>query len=520
MESKISYPVGIQTFSEIINEGYLYVDKTRILYDLVKNNKYIFLSRPRRFGKSLLISTIEAYFQGRKELFEGLAVSLLEKDWSAYPVIRFDLSGESYERPDKVVKRLNVILSRYEEIYGSNSVEETPAARFGGLIRRAAKQTGKKVVILVDEYDKPMVDNIHDEELTEGFKSELRGFYSVIKESDEFIHFAMLTGVTKFSHVSIFSGLNNLSDISMLAQYNDICGISESEFHNYFGSSISNYAATHKNTEAEVWQDFKFNYDGYHFSKSEEGIYNPYSVLKAFKFNEIEQYWFQSGTPDFLVKIIKKNPYALYDLEGQYFKSADLSDITHPEADSHAIFYQAGYLTIKGYDKETQRYMLGFPNEEVRAGFWDSLYRQYIFKGAFRSTFDIYTFLDEIKTGNVEDFMKRLQALVSSISPGVDKGKEVHFQNVMQIVFKMLGLNVKTEVESSNGRCDMTVETPSYAFVFEFKINATAEKALNQIKEKGYANRFKADSRKVYLIGSNFSTETNELDSFLIEPLN
>ena len=517
MDGKIKYPVGIQTFSEIINDGYLYVDKTGVLYELANNNKYIFLSRPRRFGKSLLLSTLEAYFQGRKELFGGLAIEELEKDWTVHPVLRFDLSGETYDVHEKIIYKLESYLRRYEEIYGYDPESKTVAERFRLLIENAHKVIGQRVVILIDEYDKPLLDTIHDDDLQEKVRQQLHGFYSVIKECDEHIRFAMLTGVGKFGHVSIFSGLNNLRDISLNEQYNDICGITETEFKNNFGPSVAQFAKREGVTEDQIWNEFKLNYDGYHFSTVTEGIYNPFSVLNACKDEKFGKYWFQSGTPEFLIKLIKKNPYALEDLEGHYFTTEDLSDITHPEENSYALFYQSGYLTIKGYDKETQRYMLGFPNEEVRSGFWNSLYRQYVFKGMPKRTFDIYNFLDEIKAGKAEDFMTRLQALVASISPGVDRGKEVHFQNVMQIIFKMLGLNVKTEVESSNGRCDMTVETPRFVYVFEFKINATAQAALDQIKTKGYARPFMADDRTLYLIGANFSTATAELDSFLIE---
>ena len=516
----LKYPVGIQTFSEIIEEGYFYVDKTDVMYNLVKHNKYVFLSRPRRFGKSLMISTLEAYFSGRKELFEDLAVSELEKDWVKYPVLRFDFTGESYLEADSVLYKLEMYISRLEKVYGKDEDELTVPARFNGLIRRAHEQAGQKVVILIDEYDKPLLDTIHDDELNEQTRQRLQGFYSVLKESDAHIRFAMLTGVGKFGHVSIFSGLNNLTDISLVSDYNAICGISETEFHDNFGASVKNFATKNEMTEEEVWQQFKEQYDGYHFSKKNEGIYNPFSVLKAFKLNELSNYWFKSGTPGFLVQLIKKNQYALTDLQGALLTEDDLSDMTDPADNYHALFFQAGYLTIKGYEAGTKRYLLDFPNEEVRSGFWNSLYRQYVLAGVSMRTFDIFSFVDDVRQGHPDEFMTRLKALVACISPGVERHKEIHFQNVMQIIFKMLGLTVQTEVVNAMGRCDMTVRTNDYVYILEFKIDSTALAALDQIKEKGYARPYDADKRKVYLIGANFSTKTNELEEFIIEEYN
>ncbi len=517
MGNMIKYPVGIQTFSQIIEGGYLYVDKTMLVHELVNSNKYVFLSRPRRFGKSLLLSTIQAYFEGRRELFAGLAVAGLEKAWDSYPVLRFDLSGESYEHPSKLEGKLNLLLREYEDIYGKEEDEVSIGSRFRGIIRRAVEKTGRKAVVLIDEYDKPLLETMHEEELHESARLRLRGFYGVLKESDEFIRFAMLTGVTKFGQVTIFSGLNNLNDISMLKQYNNICGISESEFRDNFKESVSIFAGNSGESEENVWEEFKKNYDGYHFCYPGEGIYNPFSVLTAFANSEIENYWFRSGSPDYLIKIFKKTGFVFSDIEGQRSSADDLKDMTNPERNLIALLYQSGYLTIKGYDATFKEYTLGFPNMEVSSGFWSSLYRNYVFQGDRQSAFDMSRFVRDVFDGKVCEFMERLQALVASVSPGTLKDKEIYFQNILQVIFSMVGFHTQTEIAMASGRADMVVKSARFIYVFEFKIDSTAKKALQQILDKGYAEPYRSDSRPLFLIGANFSSETNTLSDFVIE---
>ena len=395
MAQQIKYPIGIQTFETIIKDGYLYVDKTALMYSLVKDNKYVFLSRPRRFGKSLLVSTLEAYFQGRRELFKGLAVEALETEWLKYPVLRFDLSGENYDSPEKLKGKISLILSRYEEIYGKNPEAESLAARFESLIIEAEKTGRQKVVILIDEYDKPLTDTLHDDSANEKLRNELAGFYGVMKGNDAHIQFAMLTGITKFGHVSVFSGLNNLNDISLSDDYNAICGVSESEFKKYFPASIKTVAEEYGVTDDEMWEAFRFNYDGYHFSKVKEGLYNPFSIMLSFYYKEIGMHWFTSGTPSFLVNALKLYKFPLNRLEGESFTKAQLTDITDPAKNWQALFFQAGYLTIKGYIPGTigpfqqlPKYTLGFPNEEVRYGFWTTLYDNYIYGDRSSTPFD------------------------------------------------------------------------------------------------------------------------------------
>lgn len=373
MEKRNKFPVGLQTFRKIREGKYLYVDKTDYIELLKNESDYIFLSRPRRFGKSLLMSTLEAYFRGEKELFEGLAISTIENTWESYPVFRIDLSPGAFIDRSRIISRLNAIIDEIEHKYSLKGIGDSPADKFHSLIRQAVEKTGKKVVILVDEYDKPLLDCLHNKEVHEAIKEELRGFYSVIKASDEYIRFAMLTGVTKFGKVSVFSGLNNLKDISMLPKYNGICGITESEFLKDFKGAIKDFSKINDISEEEAWKEFKRLYDGYHFARIGEFVYNPLSVLSAFDSEEFKHYWFATGSPSYLIRLIKDHGFLLTELEGERRREGALSDISEVGRDIVPLLYQSGYLTIKGYDKLTKEYILGFPNQEVYEGFWESL---------------------------------------------------------------------------------------------------------------------------------------------------
>lgn len=514
--SEIKYPIGIQTFPEIIQNKYLYVDKTAIMYSLVNNYKYVFLSRPRRFGKSLFLSTLESYFKGDKHLFKGLEVEGLEKEWKKYPVIRLDLSAENYDNPTKVKEKIDQYLQCLEDKYDCDSTKSLPV-RFGSLIRNIAEKENERVVILIDEYDKPMLDTIEKDNLHEDIKSELRSFYSVLESCDEYIRFAMLTGVTKFGKVSVFSGLNNLKDISMLPRYNSICGISESEFHRDFVRSVSDFAISHNISEKEIWNKFKECYDGYHFARTGEDIYNPYSVLNAFDDEQLNYYWFASGTSDYLIKLIRTHSFRVQNLEGERRNEMSLSNITNLSRDLVPLLYQAGYLTIKSYDESENEYVLGFPNKEVSEGFWGSLADEFFHISDAASVFDTRKFVNDIRHGNAEKFMIRLQSLLSDTNSGPELNKEIHFQNMLAVIGKMLGFRVKTEVSSSAGRCDMQIFTPDYIYIFEFKLDSTPEKAIEQIHDRHYADAFNAEERTKILIGANFSTTSRSLDGWIIE---
>lgn len=513
----IKYPAGIQTFPEIIEQGYLYVDKTAIIYDLVKRTKYVFLSRPRRFGKSLLLSTLQAYFQGRKDLFKGLAMENLEQDWTQYPVLRIDMATDSFESVEKLMDQLETKVQDWEKEYGVvPEKHHSHAARFERIIRTAYEQTGKKAVILVDEYDKPITDALHDQELQEAIRIRLQGFYSVIKASDQYIQFAMLTGVGKFAHLSIFSGLNNLTDISMTRLYNTICGITEDEMHQYFAESVKEYAVANDLTEEETWAEFKEQYDGYHFSRKGEDIYNPYSVLCAFSLQTISDYWFSKATPSFLVKLLRRNRIKLINLQEIWRREQQLADITDKTHDIVPLLFQAGYLTLRSYDPRRRQYQLDFPNREVYAGFWESLVDAYFPMDANPSGFDVFTLSDNLRSGDIENFMTSVQSLIASATTDHIVNREEHFQNMMAIICRMLGLEVQTEIHGAAGRCDMMVTTPAYIYLFEFKIDSTPEAALQQIEEKGYASPYESDARQKILIGANFSTKTRTLTGFVV----
>lgn len=506
-ENEIKYPIGIQTFEEIIKGGYIYVDKSDLIYKLVNENKYIFLSRPRRFGKTLLISTIEAYFKGRKNLFKGLAIDKLEKGWSVHPVLRLDLSMDSFESVDKLIGFLSGKLDYWEEEFGINRVGNySIAQRFERVIRIAARTTGQQVIILVDEYDKPIVDALENPALQDMMRQRLQGFYSVIKGSDPYIHFVMLTGVGKFAHLSIFSGLNNLNDISLDDPYNTICGISESQMHSYFGESVRIFAEANGFSEEETWLRFKKHYDGYHFSRVGEDVYNPFSVLNAFSKNQIGDYWFRSGTPSSLVKLVRRNDIELGVLGDTSASESQLNNIADSTNNLVPLLYQSGYLTIKGWNKETMEYRLGFPNDEVERGFWDYFIHAYFPAAAGCGLFSLNSMVKDLNGGDVDQFLLRLQSLIADTSSESERNKEIHFQNIMAIVGKMLGFRVRTEVHSALGRCDMILETNSYIYIFEFKLNKSGEEALAQIKSSGYERTFLADTREKILVGVNFSS--------------
>lgn len=524
---EIKYPIGIQTFSEIRDNGYIYVDKTRFIHSLAHTGKYYFLSRPRRFGKSLLLSTLQAYFEGRRELFDGLEIDRLETKWDVHPVIRIDLSAADYGKPEALINKIKSYLDEMEEEFGvssANSVYELPD-RFRKVIKAAYAATGARVVVLVDEYDKPMLDSLLDTSIHGQHKATLRSFYSVLKECDAYIRFAMLTGITKFEKVSIFSGLNNLRDISLNPDYNEICGISESEFQRCFRQSVKVFAEKHSISKEETLERFKAFYDGYHFSYPATDIYNPFSTLNAFADHRMKAYWFTSGSSNYLVSLIKHHQFALQSLEGAKRTEAELNDITTLSHDVVPLLYQAGYLTIKNYDEAFDTYTLGFPNKEVSQGFWSSLSNYFFRRTDMLESFSLQDFTHDLLYGNADRFMLRMQSLFASISSENEPNKEVHFRNMLTIFVKMLGFKVSAELHSSQGRCDIHIATPQFIYILELKIDASPEMALSQIEEKGYARQYAIDSREKILIGANFSKYTRTLTGWLIyrqpnEPIN
>ena len=507
------YPIGIQSFEEIRNGGYVYVDKTAIIYRLTSTGKYYFLSRPRRFGKSLLVSTMEAYFSGRKELFGGLAMESLEKEWTEYPVLHLDLTGAAYLSVDELYSKLNSFLSKYEEHYEIRTDEHVASVRFENIIDTAYRKTGQKVVILIDEYEKPIIDNIDNPELMEQFRRELQGFYSVIKGKDNAIRFAFLTGVTKLGKMSIFSGLNNLNDISMDARYADICGISEQELKSYFGESVKTLAEMNGLSEEECYKKLASMYDGYHFHYKSPGIYNPFSLLNTFNANEFRMYWFETGTPTFLVRYLKQGNYNLDNIAKNDVSVETLTGANYVSPAPITLMYQAGYLTIKDYNPDFFTYNLDYPNEEVKRGFMHSL-SQLFAPALTEGELSVYQFVRDIRNGDTKAFMDRLTAFFAGNSYMIQGDLELYFQNVMSIMLKMMGLYVKTEYQTSNGRIDIVFDTDKYVYIIELKRDESAEVALRQIGEKSYDKPFLASGKQIIKLGINFSSETKTIDGW------
>ena len=511
------YPVGIQNFEKIRKNGYIYVDKTALLYQLVKTGQYYFLSRPRRFGKSLTISTLEAYFTGKRELFKGLDMEQLEKDWTVHPVLHMDLNTEKYDTEESLEHKLELTLKQWEEEYGSNPDEYSVATRFEGVIRRAALKTGCNVVILIDEYDKPILQTISKPELQTEYRNTLKAFYGALKSCDGYIRFAMLTGVTKFSKVSVFSDLNNLMDISMDRRYVELCGISDAELHKYFEEDIHALADELGTDYAHACEQLKVNYDGYHFCYKSAGMYNPFSLLNTFAKRQIGSYWFETGTPTYLVELMKLHHYNVEEIEHIVTSGPVLDSIDAASTDPVPVIYQSGYLTIKDYNAEFENYTLGFPNREVEQGFFRFLLPHYASVSTSKSPYEIQRFVGEVRQGNVDGFLNRLRTFFDDTPYELARYREVHYQNILYIVFKLMGFHTEVEYRTSRGRVDLVLKTADYIYVMEFKLDGTAEEAMRQIEEKGYAAPFAADGRKVIKVGVNFSEETRSIDKWIIK---
>ena len=509
------YPVGIQNFESLRRDGYFYVDKTAKIYELAKTGRYYFLSRPRRFGKSLLVSTLEAYFQGKKEMFEGLAMQELEKEWKQYPVIHLDLNAKKFDTEEDLIRLIDRQLLVYESIYGNVPTDVTIDDRFVSLIRNAASKTGERVVILVDEYDKPMLQAIGNDSLQSQYRNTLKAFYGVLKSMDGYIKFALLTGVTKFGKVSVFSDLNNLEDISRNPGYTDICGISEEELLRDFSDDIQELASANGQTFEQACAQLKEDYDGYHFCPDSPGMYNPFSILNTFKSRRYGSYWFETGTPTYLVELLKKSNYDLEEMS-HVETDADVLDSIFTDDNPIPVIYQSGYLTIKGYDKRFGIYTLGFPNREVEEGFMNFLLPFYANVNRTNSPFEIKKFVTDVESGDIDGFMERLQSFLADCPYELAKNVELHYQNVLFIVFRLAGLYTKVEYHTSRGRIDLVLQTDSNVYVMEFKLDGSAEQAMQQIEEKQYALPFAKDSRKVYSIGVNFSSETRNIDKWIV----
>ena len=511
------YPIGIQNFEKIRTEDFLYVDKTAEIYKLAKEGRYYFLSRPRRFGKSLLVSTMEAYFSGRKELFSGLAIEKLEAEWKQHPVLHLDLSGVSYTDESVLERVLSDKLAKWETLYGAVNTSDILGLRFKEVIEAAYNKTGNQVAILIDEYDKPIIDNLGNEPTLSHLRSTLQGFYSVMKSMDARIRFGFLTGVTKIGKMSVFSGLNNLNDISMIPDYVDICGVSETELHEYFDESISELSSANEMSKEECYVKLKSMYDGYHFCEDSIGIYNPFSLLNTFQNKKFREYWFETGTPGFLVEVMRKTSFDVTTLENQTVDSTLMSNADAIFENPVPYLFQSGYLTITGYNDMFRLYQLGFPNQEVKNGFLNCLLKYYVpMSPDMSGTTLIYQLWHSITEGNPKSFMQILSSLFANTSYQIQGETEKDFQYAMYIISALLGEYVQVERTTSNGRIDLIIQTKEFIYIFELKVNADADVALRQIDEKVYARPFEGDSRKLFKIGVNFSTATRRIEDWKI----
>ena len=506
-------PIGIQSFEKIRSDSYVYVDKTALIYELAKEGCPYFLARPRRFGKSLLVSTMKAYFEGRRELFEGLAISELEKDWISYPVIHIDFGRNGYETNAQLKIRLNKILTEYEEIYGITKDTDDEPTRLETLLQRIKKQTGKQVAVLIDEYDKPMLDALETSDF-EANRLLLRNFYGVLKGCDEYLKFLFLTGITKFAKVNIFSELNQLKDISMASRYETICGISEEELHANFKDHIKDFAEYRGETEEDILSSLKKKYDGYHFNETCVDIYNPFSLLNSFDNKKFEPYWFQTATPGMLFTMIEKSGYNLLNvLDGVEMDASSFSDYRVGGKSVTPIIYHSGYLTIKGYDPKTSLYTLRFPNDEVKDGFIKFLLPLYTDIPEDRLGLAAEHFRVAIATRDIDSLMELFTAAVADLPTKRSGNMEHAYQVAFHAMLRLTGFDVTSEQQVIGGRTDVTLETSDTAYIFELKMDGgkpweeAAEAALAQIEKKGYAKRFEAGGKKIFRIALVFSTE-------------
>ena len=511
------YPIGIQNFEDLRNNDCVYIDKTALIYHLTHTNKIYFLSRPRRFGKSLLVSTLEAYFSGKKELFEGLAMEQLEKEWTVYPVLHIDFSRTKYTTIEDLQEQLNLYLSEWERTYGKNEEETSYAARLTGLLQRIYQQTGKQAVVLIDEYDAPLLDSNSDSALQGQLRTEMRKFFSPLKAQGQYLRFLFLTGISKFSQMSIFSELNNLQNISMSDDYSAICGITEQELLSQMQPDIERIAQANNETYEEACRHLKRQYDGYHFHPNGEGVFNPFSVLNAFFSKEFGNYWFQTGTPTFLVELLKESDYDLRLLmDGIETAASAFTEYRADRKNPIPLIYQSGYLTIKDYDREFRLYRLGFPNDEVRYGFLNFLLPFYTAVTDEERSFYIGKFVQELRTGNVDAFMHRFEAFFADFPYELNDQTERHYQVIIYLIFKLMGQFTQAEVHSSRGRADAVVRTPKFIYIFEFKLNGTVEQAMEQIEEKGYAFPYTAEDQQVIKVGVEFSAEKRNVERWMV----
>lgn len=507
------YPIGIQTFERIRMEDKLYVDKTEYIYRMTHNSgKYIFLSRPRRFGKSLLVSTLQSYFEGKKELFKGLAIEHMEKEWGEYPVLRFDMSGGKHQDVAELELYLGYQLEDHEKKYGMKSHREGVNNRLTDLIQTVYKHTGKPVVILIDEYDAPLLDVAHDDELLTNLRKVMRNFYSPLKANEALLRFVFITGITKFSQLSIFSELNNISNISMDKEYSGICGITKEELLGQMSEDIDHLAGRLSLSRNEVVQSLKDNYDGYHFTWPGPDVFNPYSLLNCFAKEKIGAYWFASGTPTFLIEMMRKFDVSPIDIgEKELVDESDFDAPTENMVALTPLLYQSGYITIKGYDEDSQLFVLGVPNREIWVGLFKSLLPNYLSNRTPKGKVAVAQMSVLIRKGDIDGALKLLQTFLATVPYCDNCQYEGHYQQLLYVIFALLtDYRINVEQRTSKGRTDITLETQDHIFVLELKFDKTADEALAQINANRYADAFAMSGKQVVKVGINFSVKNEK----------
>ena len=519
----VKYPVGIQSFEKLRTGGFLYVDKTRLMYDATQNN-FVFLSRPRRFGKSLLTSTFKAYFSGQKELFKGLEVEQLETEWKQYPVLHFSLASAKRGTIEDLDAIISMQLDWAEKENDVSSDKTNITTRLTSLVKNIYAKTGNKVVILIDEYDAPLLTVLHDKERLEIMRTELQSFYSPLKDLDPYLRFVFITGISKFSQLSIFSQLNNLVNISMVPHYATICGITEQELRDNFAEGIHQLSLTYKTTDEKIFAEMKRRYDGYHFTENSEGVYNPFSLLYAITMDKIDNYWFGTGTPTFLINMLKKFHTDITQLEGS---EAIAEEFDAPTEDMHSVlplFYQSGYLTIKAYDPILNLYTLGYPNEEVKVGMMRTLVPYYLCRDTNLTTITVGKMYLALRKDNIDEALRIARSFLAGIpyEEGTLKdapAREGHFTAMLYVMFSFLNLYVYAQVRTAKGRMDILLKTDSCVYVMELKMDGNVDDALRQIDDRGYAIPYEADGRKVVKVGINFSSEERTISDWKIVEL-
>ena len=511
------YPIGIQTFEEIRKLDNLYIDKTEYIYRMTHTDgKYFFLSRPRRFGKSLLVSTFQSYFEGKKELFEGLAIEKLEKEWNTYPVLHFDLSKGKHMEKEQLNRYLLDIIEKQEVRFDCKSNKIDVNIRLDDLINAVYQKTGKQVVVLIDEYDAPLLDVAHEKEKLDELRNTMRNFYSPLKGNESMLRFVFMTGITKFSQLSIFSELNNIKNVSMDEPYAGICGITKEELLTQMSDDIDALAEHLELSREETIQELKDHYDGYHFTWPSPDVFNPYSLLNCFAKQEMDDYWFGSGTPTYLINMMRKYEFLPADLgEAIEVGKKDFDAPTETMTTIVPLLYQSGYVTIKGYDKPTKLYLLALPNQEIRVGLYGSLLPHYLTDKSAKANTTIAKMSVLVKKGDMDAAFCLLNDFLETVPYCDNTHYEGHWQQTLYIMFALLtNYDILVEQHTAKGRIDITMETADTIYVMELKFNKSAEEALAQIEAKHYADAFKMSGKKMVKIGLNFSVkdEVNSLE--------